>query len=187
MKIHVSDKIIAQYNEGDPAAFQIIFDEAYEAVYQMALKYVRQPDQADDLAEETFIKCWNQRGRIPDNRRLTGFIYQVTHNACINYLKQQQARQSHAARVGEDFMASMAPTEEAEQDWLQQQMLQRLSSAINSLPRSLKLIVQFAFLEELPNGIIQALLRKKKKTIRNQKAEALKRLRKALRDFCREP
>jgi RNA polymerase sigma factor (sigma-70 family) len=84
------------FREGDRNAFRLVFDKYYRSISYFALKILRDDSYAEDIASETFRKAWDRRDKFATPRHLENFLYLVTRNGCISYLRSGRVIQSTA-------------------------------------------------------------------------------------------
>jgi RNA polymerase sigma factor (sigma-70 family) len=78
------------FKEGKEHAFRQVFDQYYRSVSYFALKILQDDPYAEDIVSETFNKAWNARAKFKTARHLENFLYLVTRNGCISYLRSTQ-------------------------------------------------------------------------------------------------
>lgn len=79
------------------------FEQLYQAHYRMVLQLCLgllkgDSNQAKDLTQEVFIQVWNNLGKFRQDSSPKTWIYRITVNACLNYLKRDKL---HSAKLGE--------------------------------------------------------------------------------------
>lgn len=84
------------FREGKEAAFRHVFDKYYRPVSYFAMKILRDDTFAEDIVSETFRKAWENRNKFATPRHLENFLYLVTRNDCISYLRSGRVLQSTA-------------------------------------------------------------------------------------------
>lgn len=82
--------LVEKLNNGDTRTLKLFFDSFYPSVCVYAIKFIKQFDAAEDIAQDAFIEFWKIRGRFSSIRKIRAFIYTTARNACINYLKQKK-------------------------------------------------------------------------------------------------
>jgi RNA polymerase sigma factor (sigma-70 family) len=85
------------FKEGKEHAFRQVFDQYYRSVSYFALKILQDDPYAEDIVSETFNKAWNARAKFKTARHLENFLYLVTRNGCISYLRSTQLTQDPEA------------------------------------------------------------------------------------------
>lgn len=77
-------------------------DEAVEAllphyrrkVFGLAYSYLRNRDAAEDVAQDVFIKVWRSLPSFDGRASLSTWIYTITRNACLSYLRSRRNLES---------------------------------------------------------------------------------------------
>ena len=73
---------------GDEAAFGLLARRHHGRIRRLALKMLRVPAEADDIAQETLVRLWRNAGRWrPEKSRLTTWIYTIVYRLCIDRLR----------------------------------------------------------------------------------------------------
>lgn len=75
------------FQRGDENAFRFVFELHYRAILYFASSILQQDSFAEDIVSETFRKAWENRARFETVRHLENFLFFVTRNACISYLR----------------------------------------------------------------------------------------------------
>jgi RNA polymerase sigma factor (sigma-70 family) len=75
------------FKEGNKDAFRQVFENHYRPILYFASSILQQDSYAEDLVSETFRKAWEYRNRFETPRHLENFLFFVTRNACISYLR----------------------------------------------------------------------------------------------------
>ncbi|TXH20709.1 MAG: sigma-70 family RNA polymerase sigma factor [Chitinophagaceae bacterium] len=81
--------VIQQLQVNDVAAFDILYNKYHIAIYNNVLKLTRNPIIAEDIVQETFIKLWEKRNTLDINKNISGWLFLVSHNLTIDYLRKQ--------------------------------------------------------------------------------------------------
>jgi RNA polymerase sigma-70 factor (ECF subfamily) len=75
------------FKEGDKNAFRQAFELHYRSILYFASSILQQDSYAEDLVSDTFRKAWENRKNFETTRHLENFLFFVTRNACISYLR----------------------------------------------------------------------------------------------------
>ena len=70
--------------DGDPLAYKRLYDQHCSQVYNLALKLVGNPQDAEDLAQDVFVTFWNEAKKIRGDSKLSTWLYRVTFNKSLN-------------------------------------------------------------------------------------------------------
>ncbi|MHB1132705.1 MAG: sigma-70 family RNA polymerase sigma factor [Chloroflexota bacterium] len=82
--------------KGDEAAFEALFLRYYSRVFAVAFRFLGDRDEADDVAQEVFLKLHGQRFG-PGEQQLGGWLYRVATNLCLNRTRGTGRRERHEA------------------------------------------------------------------------------------------
>ncbi|HEX3006279.1 MAG TPA: RNA polymerase sigma-70 factor [Bacteroidales bacterium] len=83
-------ELVRLIKRGEQTAFEILFRLHYNALMQFANTYVKRLDIADEIVQETFIKIWEIRSSIDEDRSVKAFLYKCVHNNCLNYIRNEK-------------------------------------------------------------------------------------------------
>ena len=82
----ISNKIIASAKKGDIEAIDVIIEQYSNLVYYLCSKYIKDPMETDDCAQEVLIRVIKVLETFDGNKSdFNTWMYKVTDNAVINY------------------------------------------------------------------------------------------------------
>lgn len=87
-------KIIQQISAGDVDAYETLVTENQNKVYSLALRMVGNEEDAKDMAQEAFIRAYNSLGSFRGDSRFSVWLYRLTSNICIDFIRSRGKRQS---------------------------------------------------------------------------------------------
>jgi RNA polymerase sigma-70 factor (ECF subfamily) len=79
---------------GDREAFGLIVERYYRRVYAVALKVVRNSDDAAEVVQETFLRAYNALDRFKLERAVFPWLYQIATNIGINRIQRVRNREA---------------------------------------------------------------------------------------------
>jgi len=89
----LNDKILTQkIREGSEKAFIEIYWLYCEQLHRLAFQYLRDQQLAEDAVQDIFLKLWNQRHQLDENRSIKGFLFTSLKNHVLNMLKINKRR-----------------------------------------------------------------------------------------------
>lgn len=93
--------LMRQVASGDRAAFAGLYDEVAAMVYGIALRVVRDPTRAEDVAQEAMIDVWRTAPRFdPDRGSAKGWIATIAHRRAVDVVRSEQASRDRVEKVG---------------------------------------------------------------------------------------
>ena len=80
--------LIARAASGDPTAFQTLVEQHRAMVYRVAYQFAGNHHDAEDIAQEVFIKVYRSLDRFRQDAQLTSWLYRIAMNACIDHRRR---------------------------------------------------------------------------------------------------
>jgi RNA polymerase sigma-70 factor, ECF subfamily len=125
------DLLITQTLSGDQKSYEILVKRYQKRVHRLAQRLVRDPDAADDVAQEAFIRAYYALSRYEQGRNFYFWLSRIAVNLALNHL----SREKRLVALPEDDTnldpaLSTDPTAEADAS----QLKARIGEAIEKLP-----------------------------------------------------
>src|SRR5437879_5619575 len=89
-----SAKLLRLAKSGDAAAFEALLRWHEAQVARTALRLLGNRQDAQDAAQEVFLRLHRNLRKIDDAGNLSGWLYRVTVNACCDILRKRKATDS---------------------------------------------------------------------------------------------
>ncbi|SHI46107.1 RNA polymerase, sigma subunit, ECF family [Flavobacterium terrae] len=86
---------------GNTNSFATLVDRYKDMVYTLALKMLNNKEEAEEIAQDTFIKVFNSLSKFKGESKFSTWVYKVTYNTCLDALKKKK-KQNNVAYI-EDF------------------------------------------------------------------------------------
>ena len=88
MTINNDQIIIDQILEGDTNAFSVLVDRYKDLVFTLAIRMVKNREEAEEVSQDTFIKVYKSLSKFKGNSKFSTWIYKVAYNTCLDRLKK---------------------------------------------------------------------------------------------------
>jgi len=72
---------------GDTKAFRVLVERNQSFVFSLAYRFVGDVNDAEDIAQETFLRLWKNLHRYKPGIKLTTWLYKIVTNLCLDLLK----------------------------------------------------------------------------------------------------
>lgn len=85
--VHVTEQdeaLVASAREGDYAAFERLYELHRNTVYRFAYQMTRSRDEAEDIAQEAFVRAFQNLHRFRKEAKFTTWILRITTNLCTD-------------------------------------------------------------------------------------------------------
>lgn len=164
---------------GDTDAFADLVHAHQTFVYNLALRVLGHPQEAEDLAQEAFVRAWLALPRFRAEARFSTWLYRIVVNLCYNRLPRLR-RELNA--LGEEQIEAWPDETPAAEAHLEDEALRRrLQCEIERLPESYWLLITLRFQQELSYEAIAQVMALPLGTVKIGLFRARARLRQALR------
>jgi len=140
MNVEIEKEIIQRVLGGDKNAFEGLVLENQKNVYNLALKMTRNEEDALDLSQEAFIKAFRQLGNFRGDSRFSVWMYRLTYNLCIDFLRRKKPDANTISLDYEDSSGDVTPLEIPdirnlpEESAIRSEMRKNIKSGISELP-----------------------------------------------------
>src|ERR687895_1471997 len=81
--------LITRAAGGDAAAFQALVERHRSMVYRVAYQFAGNHYDAEDIAQEVFIKVYRSLDKFHQDAQLSSWMYRIVMNACIDHRRRQ--------------------------------------------------------------------------------------------------
>jgi RNA polymerase sigma-70 factor (ECF subfamily) len=125
------EELVLQSQNGDPAAFEALIRNHQHMVHSLTYRMTGSLADAEDLAQETFIRAYGQIGAFRGASKFSTWLYRIAVNTCLNW-RQSEARRFHLQTdCAGEISANHADGANSPAD---NQLNQRVQSALLKLP-----------------------------------------------------
>lgn len=166
----------------EPAAFRVLVDRYKNQIFTVILRIVQNPSDAEDLAQEAFIKAFKNLSSYDPSYPFITWLFKIAHNTSIDFMR---ARKPEAVSINDDdnpidLEELGQPLEGAMESVLQQAFLEKLLAALPPLYReALALrhkdgldVNEIAEVLQIPEGTAKIRLFRAREMLRKKMAEA---------------
>jgi RNA polymerase sigma-70 factor (ECF subfamily) len=86
--------LVLQSQNGSPAAFEELVRNHQRMIHSLTFRMTGSTADAEDLAQETFIRAFEQIGAFRGTAKFSTWLYRIALNTCLNW-RQSEARRFH--------------------------------------------------------------------------------------------
>jgi len=167
---------LAMYD--DESAYKELFITFYKPLQQFACSFVKSKELAEEIVSDVFLKIWLNRAEVNSIDNFRVYLYISIKNTALKYLLKQHKQV--AISIDELDVELESLGRNPEEIMLTAEMLNRIKTAVNSLPPRCKIIFKLIKEDGLRYKEVAEILNISVKTIDNQLAIALSKISKAV-------
>jgi RNA polymerase sigma-70 factor, ECF subfamily len=174
------ETLVRRLMNADQTAFELLFRFYYPGLVTFATQIVLDPDEAEEIVQDFFVRLWTGRKEINRSKNLKSYFFTSVKNRALNYLKKE--------KVNEKIRQELKKM--TEEDWLYQpdlfvesELQTRIKTAFGKLSPRTREVFSLSRFQGLSNEQIAKQLAISKRTVETQISNALKILREELKDY----
>ena len=181
------EQLVARIKIGDENAFAQLVEDNEKMVFNVALRYAKNYDDASDITQEVFIKAYRSIDAFKGEAKLSTWLYRITVNVCLDFMRKNKLYFKNTVEIsgedddGDDFELPLPDnTYRPEALFEKKELRDEILAAIDSLPPAAREIVVMRDINGMSYQEIAEALHIELGTVRSRLARARLRLRKKL-------
>lgn len=179
-------ELMLRVRDGDVGAFEELVGRHQNAVVGTVAKMLGSPTEAEDIAQQVFLRVWKSASRYEPQARFTTWLFTIARNLVFNEVRRRQRkptvsveeREETTHRVVED-RGALGPDDEL----LHAELVEAVDRAIEALPEKQRLAVVLRRYEEMPYEEIGAVLSMSVPAVKSLLFRARTQLKESLRKY----
>ena len=182
--------LVERLRAQDPTAVADLSDTYGAKVYQLAFRYLRNREDAEEVAQDVLLKVYQKIDAFRGDAALSSWIYRITFNAAMSRLRQFKQNLPNALEKSGDEETSPSPRREvidvsplADEEMLRTEMRQALVRALKDMPVLYRAPVILRDVHGLSTEEASAVLHVKEQTLKSRLHRGRLMLREQLADF----
>jgi RNA polymerase sigma-70 factor (ECF subfamily) len=81
---------IESVKKGNIQAFSFLVEKYQRMIYTLALKLMKKPEDAEELAQDTFVKAYQKIDSYEGKSKFSTWLYTIAYNSCISELRKRR-------------------------------------------------------------------------------------------------
>jgi len=119
-------EIIERCLNGETDCFSYIVLNYKKLVYSIALRFLKDPDAAEDITQEVFLKAYKKLHMYDRNMKFSAWIGRITHNTCIDAIRRNKNHLTVSTEEQDVQAYGVSPDEtvikKERKEWLEEQI-----------------------------------------------------------------
>jgi len=171
-------ELLQALKTGQTTALSKLYDRYGSVVYGLALKILKDAQEAEDLTQEVFVTLWNNNAYNPARGSLSNYLVVMTRSRSLDKLRSRGSRRKFLERWQHTTVPAFTLSASEQIDiWDTSRQVQQ---ALAQLPEQQRKILEMAYYQDLSQSEIAKTLKIPLGTVKTSARQALKKLRKIL-------
>ncbi len=177
--------LIELLKKGDTVALETVFRLYYDKLLHLSKNYITREEDAEEIVQNVFLKLWEQRDKLKNVSSINNYIYIMTKNGCMDYLKHEKVKRKYIDQSLPNRLAISHQflKDEAASLLMEKELEQKILESAELLPDKCREVFIKNRMEGLKRSEIAKELGISLKTVDNHISKAIKHMRFHLRDF----
>jgi RNA polymerase sigma-70 factor (ECF subfamily) len=173
---------VALARDRDTGAFEALVRHYERYVYNLALRVVNHPQEAEDLSQQAFLRAWTALPRFKGESKFSTWLYRIVTNLCFDRLPH--IRRELASLPIEELIEYLPDGRDCLEDaYVSADLVARVHSAVERLPTSYRLLITLRHLQGMSYDEIAQVTGMPLGTVKN----GIFRARRQLKEWIQEP
>ncbi len=123
----IQDSLILRIGESDKEAFHELYEKTKKAVYGFAYSIVKNPQDAQDIVQDTFIKVYDAAPNYKPQNKPMAWIFTIARNLALMKIRNQNKTIAIEEQEGLENLFQVSPQTTSEHTYILQNALSKLS------------------------------------------------------------
>ena len=134
----IDSHLIEKVKNGNDKAFKILMSKYYPRVYLALFSFTKSKEDSEDLAQQTFIKVWDQINSFRGDSAFFTWVYRIAINLAKNFVASANYRKQSLNSSIDEFEMDFSSFNDVESLLIHDESLKKISNYVDTLPESLK-------------------------------------------------
>ncbi|WP_411895429.1 RNA polymerase sigma factor [Winogradskyella sp. A2] len=167
--------LIEAINNGDTRAYALLVDRYKDLVYTLALRMLKHKEEAEEVAQDTFVKVFKSLDKFKGDSKFSTWIYRVAYNTCLDNIKKNKKYINNVA-IDEYTFNKLDTIDNALDNIIKEEKSVLIKNCINKLPEDSSALLTLFYFEELSLEEISKIINVEANTVKVKLFRARKKL-----------
>jgi RNA polymerase sigma-70 factor (ECF subfamily) len=163
-----AETLVRRTAAGDVAAFEQLVVRYERRVLTLALRFLRTLDDAQDAAQEVFLRVYKYIHRLDPRKPIEPWLMRMTVNVCRDIGRKRQRRWRTFSDLAEHDAACASARTNPHEGFTIEQQRSKLRDALESLPEKERAAIILRDIEGFSTAEVAAILESSETTVRSQ-------------------
>jgi RNA polymerase sigma-70 factor (ECF subfamily) len=158
--MQINDQVLVERAKiGDYQAFEDLVIRYETKVYRLALRFLRNPEDAEDALQESFLQVYRGLKNFEGRSSFSTWLYRLATNVCLMKIRHRSTEPSHMIPLEETLPRHQAGGNSSLDDWtarpedalLTKESKEKMLEAMGKLPLDYRAVFILRDIEGLSN------------------------------------
>jgi RNA polymerase sigma-70 factor (ECF subfamily) len=178
MKLATNSQIITMLRTGDEYCFEWVYKTFFAGLCSFSSQYVPL-EEAKEIVQETMLWLWENKTSLIPELSLKSLLFTIVKNKALNRVTQNATKSKVYQKIEKKFQQQFNDPD----FYLQKELMSMFNEALNKLPAEYRRAFEMNRFEKLTHKEIAEQLNVSPQTVNYRIGQALKILRKELKDY----
>lgn len=163
-------ELTQKIKNGEKDAFRELYERYAPRLYNFAISYLKNDADAEEMVQEVFLKIWDKREMLQENRNIKSFVFKIAVNAIYDIIRKKNIERAFSDYIRLNFDQN---DNSAWHTLIFEEMQQKLEELIQQLPEQQKRIFCLNKFEGISSVEIAEKMNLSKRTVENHLYRAI--------------
>jgi RNA polymerase sigma-70 factor (ECF subfamily) len=175
------EELVEKCRTGDDRAFHELMSRHLKHIFNFARQYVRNNDDAEDIAQDAFFKAWKYIRRFKKGAKFQPWLFAITRNTALDHIKKKKAVAFSSMDDTENditFGEGLADMEPLPSEiFARASLADELMASMSSLPSDHRAVLIMHYHDDMTFDEIADIMKKPMNTIKSWHRRSLEKIR----------
>ena len=144
------DEIIQECLSGNTGAYKNLVDKYQIRIINTCYKYTKNINDAEDVAQEVFLKAFQNLSSFKFDSKFYSWIYRIAVNTCLNYINSREKRNEKETISKENCLNEVSVSNDNPGDYYKlNELIDKIQPLIDKLPEDLSNLIMLYEIKDL--------------------------------------
>ena len=144
------DEIIQECLSGNTDAYKNLVDKYQIRIINTCYKYTKNINDAEDVAQEVFLKAFQNLSSFKFDSKFYSWIYRIAVNTCLNYINSREKRNEKETISKENCLNEVSVSNDNPGDYYKlNELIDKIQPLIDKLPEDLSNLIMLYEIKDL--------------------------------------
>jgi len=143
MIIKEDEEIILECLSGNTDSYRYLVEKYQFRIINTCYKYTKNIEDAEDVAQEVFLKAYQNLSTFKSNSKFYSWLYRIAVNTSLNYINSKEKRNEKETISEENCLIDMNISKDNPRDYYQlNELINKLQPLMDNLPDDLRTLIE---------------------------------------------